>query len=785
MPKPTKPIFEIAAVLAALVASGCTPSDAPSPDAPAADKFVGSTGCRGCHEKFHQLWATSHHGFAMQPFSVELAAKLAPQNEDIAVGEHRYRAVIDGGDAFVRETGPDGEKRYPIVHLMGGKNVYYFLTPLDKGRLQVLPVAYDVKADRWYDTAASALRHFVDVPEEVVHWTDREYTFNTSCYGCHVSQLSTNYDLASDTYHTVWKEPGINCETCHGPGAEHVRLAESLDGAEMPDDLKLVRMGARTTAELNNAACGSCHAKLYPVSAAFAPGERFFDHFGLITLEHPDFHPDGRDLGENYTYTTWMMSPCVQSGKLDCTHCHTSSGRYRFREGDANAACLPCHADLVADSTAHSHHEADNTGNHCIACHMPMTRFARMDRSDHSMLPPTPAATMKFNSPNACNICHQEETAAWADEWTRKWYPSGFQGPVIARAELLAAARAEDWSRLPEMLAYVTGEDRDAVFANSLLRLLASCGDQRKWPAVLRAMDDPSPLVRAGAADALAGLHSPEAAEKLLAAVDDEYRLVRVAAARSLTGRTIETTTVERRAALARAVQELIDSMHSRPDDPNMHANLGNYYCNLGQVHRAIEECELSLRLMPNSVPTLVNASLAYNLAGRNDRAEDCLRRALKIAPDSAAAHFNLGLLLGEQRRLDEAERHLRAALRADPLLAPAAYNLAVALAEPNPAESIRWARKAAELQPAEPKYAFTLAFYLQKQGQTDEAVAVLEGLLERHPGYADAYTLLADILEQLEKIEQAQAVYRRAVESPAVSDGDKARFRRRLRPKP
>ena len=34
------------------------------------------------------------------------------------------------GQPSVREAGPDGEHRYPMVYAMGGKNVYYFLTPL-------------------------------------------------------------------------------------------------------------------------------------------------------------------------------------------------------------------------------------------------------------------------------------------------------------------------------------------------------------------------------------------------------------------------------------------------------------------------------------------------------------------------------------------------------------------------------------------------------------------------------------------------------------------------------
>jgi hypothetical protein len=40
--------------------------------------------------------------------------------------------------------------------------VLFFLTPLARGRLQVLPVAYDVHRREWFDTTASAMRHFGD-----------------------------------------------------------------------------------------------------------------------------------------------------------------------------------------------------------------------------------------------------------------------------------------------------------------------------------------------------------------------------------------------------------------------------------------------------------------------------------------------------------------------------------------------------------------------------------------------------------------------------------------------
>ena len=313
-----------------------------------------------------------------------------------------------------------------------------------------------------------------------------------------MSQLSSNYDLATDTYRTTWAEPGINCETCHGPSKEHNEVMQAAPKGQVPPDLKIISV-KKFTHEQHNASCGSCHAKTAPLTTVFPPGDRFFDHFDLVTLENPDYYPDGRDLGENYTYTTWLMSPCVKAGKLDCIKCHTSSGRYRFKdEAKANDACLPCHAERVAKGAEHIHHPPDKPGvpTRCVSCHLPLTSFARMNRSDHSMLPPAPAATMQFGSPNACNLCHKDKDAAWADQNVRQWRTRDYQAPILQRAGLIDAARKRDWQKLPEMLVYITSPERDEVFAASLIRLTMAARDERLLPILLKAIQDPSPLVR-------------------------------------------------------------------------------------------------------------------------------------------------------------------------------------------------------------------------------------------------------------------------------------------------
>ena len=745
--------------------------------------YTGSVSCRKCHEKFYQLWAPSHHGLAMQPYTAELAgAKLSPQTGDIVIGDARYRSEIGGDTGWVIERGPEGEKKYRIDHVMGGKNVYYFLTSMDRGRLQTLPVAFDVNKKEWFDMAASGVRHFPGHADEPINWKDWQYTFNTACYGCHVSQISTNYDLKTDTYRTVWKEPGINCESCHGPADEHIRVCEAAPKGTVPKDLKLTRGGRDFSKEQNNATCSSCHAKSVVLTDTFQPGDRLFDHFGLVTLENPDYYPDGRDLGENYTYTSWLMSPCVKSGKLDCLHCHTSSGRYKFKSEDkANQACMPCHKDKVDNSTEHTRHKPDSSGNKCIACHMPTTEFARMHRTDHSMLPPTPSATLALNSPNACNLCHKDQSPQWADEWVRKWRARDYQAPLIRRASLVEAARKRDWSKLQEMLDYVTSKDRDEIFATSLIRLVQTSGDPRVAPALLKAIKDPSPLIRSAAATALQNVPTEESLLALVEAAGDDYRLVRVRAAASLAGHKNLPLTDSDKEKVEAANKEYLASILSRPDQWDSHYNLGNYYLDRSDFKQAVDSYEQALKIEPRGVLAMVNQAMAYARMGEPQKANDSLQKALKVAPDNAAANFNMGLLKAEENDLVTAEKHLRAALKADPQMAQAAYNLCVILSKDRLDEAVDFCRKAVEARPDDPRYAFTLAFYQQQRGDLVGAASALDGLINQYPAYADAYVLLGAIYEKQDKKAQAEGVYSKGLAVDGMPEHYKVRMKARL----
>jgi len=737
--------------------------------------FAGSASCRECHQQFYDLWSGSFHGMSMQSFTRDFGkSNLTEQIIAIRIGTNSY--WMDLERCVVLEADGGRTNQYGVKLVIGGKDVFYFLTQLERGRLQVLPIAYDSRQKEWFDTTASAMRHFDHHSDEALFWKERPFTFNTSCFNCHVSQKANHYDVESDSYHTSWGEPGINCETCHGPSSEHVRLFRNRKGSDpMPEDMKLVVVRKLTVKERNEM-CASCHAKIFPLTDEFVPGEKFFDHFDLAGLEDADFYPDGRDLGENYTYTQLLLNPCMKSGKLDCLHCHTSSGRFRH-QSNPNNACLPCHEEKVRHVADHSHHRQEGKGALCISCHMPTTEFARIRRSDHSMRPPMPRLTQTFHSPNACNLCHTNRDVAWAEKNVRLWHSGDFQTAELRRAALIDAARKKDWSKLPEMLSFLSERDQNEVFTVSLIRLLRDCSSESKKAVFIKLLESPSPWVRASAAEALDSASDTESQNALLKLINDSCRLVRIRAASSLSRVSQKDLSPEQQAKVQRTTQELVMSIGILPDLWLSHYDLGNLYIRQGNVEKGVAEFQTALRFQSNAFPVHVNLALALNSIGRNDESEFQLREAIRITPTNIVAQLNLGMLMSEMNRQTEAENVFRQVIKLDPSCAQAAYNLGVLTSRTKPEQTLQWCEKAASIRPEEPKYAYSLAYFQMQQGKGTAAVETLKKLIQIHPQYVPAYLLLGKIHEASGDFTNAVLVYRQAAANTQLTEKIREQF--------
>jgi tetratricopeptide (TPR) repeat protein len=151
------------------------------------------------------------------------------------------------------------------------------------------------------------------------------------------------------------KEGGVHCESCHGPGWQHlqaVNRGNARSGIINPEKL---------TTEQSIEVCAQCHV-------------------GLTKFSDPT--PD--DLLIANQVVALKSSECfVQSGKaITCTTCHDQHKDGGETDERSVKACLGCH------STAARQHAAIcpvNSANSCLGCHMPAAEVGPFHLVDHQI----------------------------------------------------------------------------------------------------------------------------------------------------------------------------------------------------------------------------------------------------------------------------------------------------------------------------------------------------------------------------------------------------------------
>jgi len=105
-----------------------------------------------------------------------------------------------------------------------------------------------------------------------------------------------------------------------------------------------------------------------------------------------------------------------------------------------------------------------------------------------------------------------------------------------------------------------------------------------------------------------------------------------------------------------------------------------------------------------------------------------------------------------------------------------------VIVGERQPAKGAELCRRAAELEPQNPKYAFSYAFFLARAGDRARAATALEALLTDQPAYVDAYVLLSEVYEGLGRRADAVALLQRASQVSSLPADARAALAARAR---
>lgn len=678
-----------------LVQPGDDPAQAADQPLPRADGagYVAEETCGTCHAPEVTAWRDSHHAHAMEPPS---SASVRGDFDDalFETADARFRFSRRDGDFYVETEGPDGRlDEFRIAYTFGWTPLQQYLVEFDDGRLQALTAAWDTEAEQWFDLAADDPAK----PGDPLHWTGREYTWNFRCADCHSTDLKRNYDAASDRYDTHFAAVNVGCQSCHGPGAAHIAWLEE----DRPETTPAGGFVADVSAGAELETCARCHSRRRPISDHFVAGDPFLDHYVPELLNDGLYFPDGQIHDEVFVYGSFLQSRMHRQG-VTCSDCHDPHSGDLLAEG--NAVCTACHNEtppdsfptikpLAYDSPAHHFHEADAPGGFCVDCHMPARTYMTVDpRRDHSFRVPRPDLSAATGAPDACTGCHSDRDAAWAAGQIAEWYgPDRRNEPHFG--EVIAAGRRGAPGAGQRLASLAADAGQPAIARATAVEMLQRFLDERTAPALIAAFDDPDPLVRIAAVQALSAAPPDSRLELAGPLLDDPVRAVRIAAARALAPVPPEAFLGERRGPYQRATAEYLASEEAVSERPEAHLNLGIYWSERRDAAAAEQAYDRALAIDRSFIPAMINLAELYRSTGRENEETALLERAIAAAPGDAGVLHALGLMHVRHKRYDAALDFLEKAVRAAPDNARYAHVYAVALDSLNRADDARQVR--------------------------------------------------------------------------------------------
>ncbi len=630
---------------------------------------IGPDACVECHEDAVEDWKKSHHAKANRPVSLEQDRAAFTPTRRIEESGVIYEMALEGEKFLLRVLDKETEQvtqTYDLVGVIAYTPLRQYLAMTPGKKFQTISASYDVINDEWFDVYQGQNR----MPGEWGHWAGQGMNWNSNCAYCHTTEYSKGYDFESNSYHSTWVQQGIACAECHGNLEQHVKAAK----AGRPEDGIVERLSEQ--AAMQN--CATCHSRRDQLTPdAFEVGDEYFDHFNLALPSQPGlYYHDGQILDEVFVYGSFHMSRMHHKG-VQCMDCHNPHTLENVLPVENNMLCMKCHESGADEApiiipTEHSFHAEGSTGNRCVECHMPKTKYMEIDpRADHGFHHPDPLMTQELGIPNACSKCHTEESLEWAVEWSEKWYGDKLaSSPQRARARALAAAHAYEPEGLEQLLDLAKKEDIPAWIATYTALMANYLPNEEALAWITQMTEHETSIVRANAVNALAGVN--EASPILKDRLSDQLGSVRIAAALGM-----ESLGHEIDAPLAsKEWEDYLQFNIDRPQSLMILAMRASKEGRPADLHKYVARAVL---YDSKNSEIYRQCAILLSTAGLNSDAERYLKSGWALDGTNPMFPYSLGLLAAEENDLDTAVGYLEETVALAPDFYRAWYNLSLA----------------------------------------------------------------------------------------------------------
>ena len=742
-----------------------------------ANGYINSDTCATCHEQIVETYRQTGMGRSFHRLDPKRTGEdFQNKNTIHHQSSNMTYTMLERDGSFYesrKTTGYEGnpseayEKRIDYV-IGSGNHAHTYLHRSPEGKLIELPVS-------WYTELGGswAMSPGYDQPSQM----DFRRTIGTDCMFCHngypqIDQDTNRSDAA--TFPANLPE-GIDCQRCHGPGAAHVKAAET-PGIALTAIRAAIVNPAHLTRDRQMDVCKQCHLettslplpnsirKYNRAPFSFKPGESLND-YALYFDHKPGTGFDDRFEVAHQAYRL-AKSKCFLKSEMTCTTCHNPHQAYRGEQAVAHyiAACEKCH------TTSHPPVNGSapiNAQSNCLTCHM---WKRRTDDVVHVVMTDHYIQRLK---PKADLLAPLKEVIPTYRGEAVSYYPASLKN--LPQGELYdAVAQVSSETNLKEGLprlqrALEQEKPAQADFYFALAIAYAKSGNDaeavRWFDETLRHPEHPTSTLRELAA-ALSRLNQlPRAAtigeQAVAAAPNDPLALTNLGNIYLRMGRLQDAQTSLRKALS-------IDS-----DLPETNNLLG-----LVQTQQNdSSEAEASFRKAIQIQPTLAEAqmNLGSLLMNRRDapQAEFYLLEAIRLDPSSTESHRNYALLLASKRSFDRASAQMEEAIRLRPQSAALQSDSAdILVANGRITEAQQRYRQALRLDPKETKAHLGLAAILLAQNNSAQAEQEYRLALDSQPRNGEAHMALAEILAKRGDLSSAK----RQLEMAAQSDDPNAR---------
>jgi hypothetical protein len=297
--------------------------------------FVGSKRCATCHPA-----QAKHFGRNSMSHALVLAADAEVFRGDVHYGwkDGTYSYSISRSDGKVIYSVTDGTATFttPLEYAFGqGEAGQTYVYRVD-GVWYESRVSYYAAIKR-LDATVGARN---SAPPNLREAAGRAMPGHEAreCFGCHTTGARRGAALQLDNF-----EGGVQCESCHGPGSEHIADVER--GKLAPNSIRSLKgMDAEETSEF----CGVCH--------------RTFDAIVIAQIRGVN----------NVRFAPYRLanSKCFSAddSRIACTACHDPHAEVITSDTYYDAKCGACHN---AGNSALKKRMCPVAKQACTSCHMP------------------------------------------------------------------------------------------------------------------------------------------------------------------------------------------------------------------------------------------------------------------------------------------------------------------------------------------------------------------------------------------------------------------------------